>query len=335
MATIVLGLGCSHTPQLSSPIEMWPAYGARDRANPNLFRAGDGYCGYDELAASGDPLDPAQLSEPVWRSKHDRAQRAVAELASSLGAANPDVVVVLGDDQEELFLDDGIPTFAVFWGDHVDELPPSAEQRERIPPDVQSGLWAFHGEAPERYESAPGLGRRIIEQLNADGFDVTALRRQPEGRTLGHAFTFVRRRLMNGAARPMVPVAVNTYYPPNQPDPRRCLGFGRSLGAAIDSWDSDATVAVVASGGLSHFVVDEALDRRVLDAIAAHDAEALTAIPAAHLQSGTSEILNWITAAGALEHFELEVVDYVPAYRTAAGTGVGMAFARWTAARGT
>jgi 3-O-methylgallate 3,4-dioxygenase len=36
-----------------------------------------------------------------------------------------------------------------------------------------------------------------------------------------------------------------------------------------------------------------------------------------------------VAVAGATEHLEVEVVDYVPTYRSPAGTGCGMAFARW------
>ena len=67
----------------------------------------------------------------------------------------------------------------------------------------------------------------------------------------------------------------------------------------------------------------------MLDAIAAKDAAALGAIPRDRLRSGNSEILNWVTAAGALEGLTATIVDYVPGYRTPAGTGTGMAFARW------
>jgi hypothetical protein len=97
----------------------------------------------------------------------------------------------------------------------------------------------------------------------------------------------------------------------------------------VESWPQDARVAVIASGGLSHFVVDEELDRRVLDALVARDPGPLRAIPRKNLRSGTSEILNWITAAGALENLRASVVDYVPGYRSPAGTGAGMAFAYW------
>ena len=48
-------------------------------------------------------------------------------------------------------------------------------------------------------------------------------------------------------------------------------------------------------------------------------------------RSGTSETKNWITVAGILAETELEMnlLDYVPSYRSEAGTGCGMAFASW------
>ena len=52
-------------------------------------------------------------------------------------------------------------------------------------------------------------------------------------------------------------------------------------------------------------------------------------LPTGILRSGTSEALNWITAGGALSGLSFELLDYIPAYRSPAGTGVGMAFATW------
>ena len=84
-----------------------------------------------------------------------------------------------------------------------------------------------------------------------------------------------------------MPVFVNTYYPPNVPSAARCYSLGTSLRQAVESWESDARVAVIASGGLTHFVIDEDLDRAVLDAIAAKDAAALPAFPAPSSARGT------------------------------------------------
>jgi 3-O-methylgallate 3,4-dioxygenase len=67
----------------------------------------------------------------------------------------------------------------------------------------------------------------------------------------------------------------------------------------------------------------------VLDALRPRDLQKIGSIAQRELMSGTSEIRNWIVVAGAAEHLELDVVDYVPAYRSHAGTGVGMGFARW------
>ena len=110
----------------------------------------------------------------------------------------------------------------------------------------------------------------------------------------------------------MVPVMVNTYFPPNQPTPGRCYDLGRCIREAIESWDSDARVAVMASGGLSHFVVDEDIDRRTLKALAEKDADGLRSLPREKLRSGTSEILNWVALGGAAEPMDMTLVDYVP-----------------------
>jgi 3-O-methylgallate 3,4-dioxygenase len=87
---------------------------------------------------------------------------------------------------------------------------------------------------------------------------------------------------------------------------------------------------VVASGGLSHMVINEELDRKVLAALRAGDRQTLTSIPEKLLRTGNGEIKNWIAAAGALEHLRMELAAYVPGYRSPAGTGVGMGFAYWT-----
>jgi 3-O-methylgallate 3,4-dioxygenase len=68
----------------------------------------------------------------------------------------------------------------------------------------------------------------------------------------------------------------------------------------------------------------------VLAALATHDEAAIARLPERLFQTGTSETKNWITVGGAAEHLQMEVVAYVPNYRSPAGTGVGMAFAQWT-----
>jgi len=134
---------------------------------------------------------------------------------------------------------------------------------------------------------------------------------------------------MRDAVVPVLPVAVNTYFPPNQPRPGRCLRFGQALRAAIESAPGHERVGIIASGGLSHFTVNEPLDRGVLEACRTGDGASLAAIPPAQLNSGNSEIRNWIVVAGAAEGLRTRWQEYEPFYRTPAGTGCGMAFAAW------
>jgi hypothetical protein len=136
---------------------------------------------------------------------------------------------------------------------------------------------------------------------------------------------------MNNQVIPNVPILLNTYYPPNQVPVERCYQLGRALRETIEAWDSDKRVAIVASGGLSHFVIEEDLDEQIIDGLKNKNKEKLTSIPDIRFNSGTSEIKSWITVAGAMEQSDLEMklVDYVPCYRTEAGTGCAMAFATW------
>ena len=59
-------------------------------------------------------------------------------------------------------------------------------------------------------------------------------------------------------------------------------------------------MAVFASGGMSHFVIDEKFDRNFVAALKKRDKDYLTSIPLKELQSGTSELKSWISLAGVL-----------------------------------
>jgi 3-O-methylgallate 3,4-dioxygenase len=128
---------------------------------------------------------------------------------------------------------------------------------------------------------------------------------------------------------PIVPIMLNTYYPPNQPSPTRCFDLGTAIRELIDDFPDDLRVGIMASGGLSHFLVNEELDREVIEALQRKDHAALKALPAKKLLSGSSEIRNWIAAAAALKDLKLDWILYVPGYRSRALTGVGLCFAHW------
>jgi 3-O-methylgallate 3,4-dioxygenase len=329
MARIVVGISSSHTPQLSSGVDMWTDHAERDRNNHELLGKDGEFHRYDELLAVADPEIGKELAPEVWERKYRRGQEAVAELTKRLAAARVDVALVIGDDQREIFRDEGIGVFGFFLGDELVDRSPTGDEFERVAKGIRAAYWARYGARPTAHRTCAPLSRHLVSELVAADFDVLTFTRQPPDRTLGHAFTFPRYRLALSERTPIVPVFINTYLPPNVPSAGRCYRLGQAIAEAVESWPEDARVAVIASGGLSHFVVDEELDRRVLDALAVGDPGPLRAIPRENLRSGTSEILNWITAAGALAKLRAKVVDYIPGYRSPAGTGAGMAFAYW------
>lgn len=329
MARIVAGFGTSHSPMLSIPPDAWAAYAERDRHLELYDRDGE-VRRFDELRPP--PQVAAALDSAVFAARHAACQRHIARLAAGFAALAPDVAIVIGDDQKELYREEIIPALAIYWGETIrnESVEQVFRRLPRMPAARRLGQPGYsEPAAPRDYPVAAALGCFLVEHLMQAGFDVAASTAVPEDRGEGHAFGFVHRRIMAAHVAPVVPVLVNTYYPPNQLPPARCHALGRAIRAAVERWPGAARVAVIASGGLSHFVIDEELDQAVIAALRHRDGAALAALPPRRLNSGNSEIRNWIAAAGALDHLDLAAIDYVPCYRTSAGTGTAMAFAIW------
>ena len=88
---------------------------------------------YDELLAGADPGIAKELLPEVWERKYHRAQVAIESLSAALAGASVDLALVIGDDQRELFVDDGIPAFACFTGTELVDMAPDAETFAKIP----------------------------------------------------------------------------------------------------------------------------------------------------------------------------------------------------------
>lgn len=103
------------------------------------------------------------------------------------------------------------------------------------------------------------------------------------------------------------------------------------LREATLAWPEDVRVAVIASGGLSHFVNDEEFDRKIMTILAGYDYEGLAAVPDGYYQSGTSEVKIYSTVMMVMQDTgaEMTLVDYIRCWRTPAGMGMGMGFMYW------
>jgi 3-O-methylgallate 3,4-dioxygenase len=319
MTEVVLGLGFSHSPMVSMGSAYWRVHAKLDV---------DLAPGFAQLPRRADLEE--QMQEQVFARKYDAIQEAIATLERRLDAAAPDTIIVVGDDQRELFLEDNTPTIAVYTGNELWDYPVDIT---KWPPSIQQAAWAIHAKEPDQYAVNPELAGALAESLANRDFDLSVVREQTQRRPIGHAYTFVKRRLGAQARKAaMVPILLNTYYPPNQPSASRCVDLGRAIGQFLKEHPGNSRVAIAASGGLSHFIIDEALDSAVLSAMRHNDIDELRKIPSHSLQSGSSEIKNWIVCAAACAEIGLKMdyEMYLPAYRTTAGTGTGVAFCAWS-----
>jgi hypothetical protein len=334
MAEIVLGIGSSHSPMLGSPAEDYQAHADIDQGKTDWKRQLQDTEGnprsYDELVAMAPPGLASQIEMPVLRERAARCQDALDRLSDTIANARLDALIVVGDDQKEQFHDDNMPSILVYWGETI--VNGVLHESERAPDWWRLARSMYHEDdetGPREYPVAAALARHMIASLVETRFDVSHANRLPRDRGEGHAFGFVHRRLMKDKVIPIVPVAMNTYFPPNQPTPRRCNQLGAALREAVRNFPETQRIGIMASGGLSHFTVNEALDRQVIEACKAKDNAMLAGIPANLLTSGSSEIRNWIAIAAACDHLDVSWSDYVPCYRSLAGTGMGMGFAVW------
>ena len=273
-------------------------------------------------------------SMEAQRSYHSRCHAAMEKLADKWEQVGADIAVILGNDQNEIYETDQLnPPFMVFFGDTIPNYPQSEEDKKSLPPGVAEGEHGHATDVYTEYRGIPELGSHIIRTLTQREFDVAASKVWPKHARNGasHAFGHIYRQVMRDKVVPNVPVYQNTFFPPNQPTAKRSYQFGRVVKEAIKSWPSDQRVAVFASGGMSHFVIDEEFDRKFVAALKSRDKDYLTSIPLQDLQSGTSELKSWISLAGLLEGMSAEMheIDYVPCYRSPAGTGTANGFYWW------
>jgi len=328
MAQLVLGIGTSHTPMLNAPAEDWPRFYERDSKRTNLLDTEGRLTTYEKQLKHAPPGITDQITPERMRARHQAVEGAMARLGDFLREAKLDALIVVGDDQDELYHPDNMPGMLIYYGETIPNVPLGADFRGPEWARRATARW-YEEKEPRDYPVDASLARHLIDALIDREFDIAASAATPKGEGEGHAIGFVHKRIMKEIV-PIVPVCINTYYPPNQPTPRRCYKLGQAIRAAVESYPGDKRVGIVGSGGLSHFVVDEALDRGFIDMMRRKDAGAIQALPREKLNSGSSEIRNWICVAGAVEHLSLEWSLYEPGYRTPAGTGTGLGFAFWS-----
>ncbi|MES2342109.1 MAG: class III extradiol dioxygenase family protein [Pseudomonadota bacterium] len=237
------------------------------------------------VPAIGNAIANHREGEPYWKPFFDGFPAARAWL----DRVKPDVAVVLYNDHGLNFFLDKLPTFAV---------GAASEYR-----NADEG-WGLPVLAP--FAGDRDLSWHIIEHLVAQEFDLTTCQEM----LVDHAFCIPMELFWpQGAPPPVVPIAINTVQHP-LPSPRRCFKLGQAIGRAIETYDKDLKVVVIATGGLSHQLegeragfINRDFDQMCLEALAT-DPSPLTALSSLDLveQAGSQgvELLMWIAMRGAM-----------------------------------
>src|SRR6266542_3847065 len=239
MAEIVGSFAMPHAPQLMIDPDHWELIN-RPRATGPL----------------APELQNLTLETKWERWKHTRA--AVDQIKEKIDELKPDALIVVGDDQHENMVDDNMPPFTIFIGDDV-EASVSLKYLDQTPDQNRT-----------RYAVDAELGRYLIDDLMEHGFDPSYSHRTRYVGGLGHAFARALKLVTPDAQFPIVPIMVNTYYPP-APSAKRCAQFGAALSEAVGRFPDSQRVAVLASGGLSHTKIDLEIDATFIEAIQHND----------------------------------------------------------------
>lgn len=316
MAEIVLGIGSSHGPTIQTPPEQWDRLGAEDVLDTRFD--------YESLRRTAPASLVHEITIERMRERHASNQAAIQSLRQVILDAKPDAIVVLSNPHGGVMQDRMQPTFGVY----VNDAPPMTERPGRRTPRAAEETTE---QADRQFPTDGDLARFLMAELIEEGIDVACSFQSRPGAGLDAAFDVLYRHFLPEAQIPYVPFLMSRYLP-NQATPRRCYQLGQALRRVVERWDSPTRVAIMASGGLSHQIIDEELDRQVIDALVEHNPDTLTSLDRERLNRapGTPEILNWVACAGAMEPVGgMTLIDYVPCYRSIVGTGHGVTFGYW------
>jgi len=266
------------------------------------------------------PKIPAELAAADREDderRYGKLRRGFARLGELLTQAEPDVLLLIGDDQHEHFVS-SIPQFAIYTGERF------------VSQDTERG-------GVGEYESDRTLARGLLTDLVNQGFDVVEATAFDGDRLVSHAHAQILSQLQ--PAVPVVLVFLNAVHSP-APSPSRCLEFGRALRSSLDADGSGKRVVAYGSGGLSHFssgypyeeydgdldmgFISMDFDNLILDWMRSGQTGNFARLTAKELlDNGEVELRQWITMLGLIGDIQPQWLLNEPFYRGIMDMAVG------------
>lgn len=235
----------------------------------------------------GFAVDRNKKDDPAWAPIFEGFEPARRWLEET----RPDALVLIYNDHVTSFFFDHYSAFALGIDDRYEVADEGGGAR---------ALPAIGGHAP--------LAHHIGASLMADEFDMSFFQDKPLDHG-GFSPLSLLCDFRQGWPAPIVPLAVGVLQFPI-PSAARCFKLGKALRRAIESYPEDISVAIVATGGLSHQVHgaragfnNTEWDRKFLTMFE-NDPEALTRLTIADYAAlggvEGAEIVMWLIMRGAL-----------------------------------
>lgn len=309
MGKLVGAFGTSHAFTFMAP-HTWDAYRAKNRESLKRRRNIE------------PPEQPGVQTETLAgnKTRFERLQAAHADIRHLLAHGRPDVLVLIGDDQHEVFSAENMPQIAVYAGGEFTLTTRFAQSRSR-------------------FRSHDALAKAIRETGKDEGFDVAPLGQFEKSELGSHAHAQVLEAFSPAGAIPTVLIFLNAIQQPAI-EPAQCYAFGQTVARAIAQCPEAGRVVIGASGGWSHFpagypwdsyrgpfsygAISESFDRDIARKMLDGKGIELADLSSEDLLShGNIELRAWIALLGALGAARPKTLVYEPFYRAVMGMAAG------------
>ena len=127
MARVVAAFGTSHSTMQFSSRENWQAMFDHVDCRAPIYDFEGKPRSFEELLKSTPASASSKISATAQAERHQQTMDAMDRLQSAIATAKLDVLVIVGDDQREIFGDECRPAIAVYYGDSIRNAPAPAE----------------------------------------------------------------------------------------------------------------------------------------------------------------------------------------------------------------
>jgi Catalytic LigB subunit of aromatic ring-opening dioxygenase len=241
------------------------------------------------------------IAQPEQR---ERLYAGFRELHRRLASARPDLFVMFVNDHLQNFPYSNMPAFCVGLADGYDAPAPGAAAFLKIP--------------ARRLPGAARCAMALLEAGLSGGIDFAYSYEIESWDELSVPLHF----LSPEGDVPVLPIYTNCGAPP-LPTMRRCHAMGAFVGEFLRARPGRERVALVATGGISHWVgtpetgrINPEWDHIVLDHVGRADLEPLLRMTHADIEreggNGGQEIRNWMALLGAVPGWKGEALAYEP-----------------------